>query len=139
MSFRACIRNIKLGRHEYKIHNSKAKLNFLSVIALVSEELGAVGSHVEEVAHVEAIVGVEPIGIDDAVGPRLLLYDRQEGSGSYVGNDRSVENPTPVEQTEYRHLASGSTTSLTLVPASEVALVGLDFHPELLAGKNAGD
>jgi hypothetical protein len=63
--------------------------NAIDVIALVGEELGVVDSHVAEVAHLESVVGLERIGIDDTVGLRLLPYDRQEGGGSGVGNDRS--------------------------------------------------
>ncbi len=50
--------------------------NAIDVIALVGEELGVVDSHVAEVAHLESVVGLERIGIDDTVGLRLLPYDR---------------------------------------------------------------
>lgn len=113
--------------------------NAINVVALVSEELGVVDSHVAEVAHVESIVSLERISIDDTVGLNLLLYDRQESSRSGVGNDGSVDLPAPLEQAEDRDLACGSSTSLALATASEVALVGLDFSTELVAGKLAGD
>ena len=113
--------------------------NAINVVALVGEELGMVDSHVAEVAHVEGIVGLERIGIDDTVGLHLLLDNRENRRRAGVGDDGGVDLPAPLEQAEDRDLASGSTTTLALAPASKVALVGLDFPAELVAGKLAGD
>jgi hypothetical protein len=113
--------------------------NAINVISLICEKLGVIDSHVAEIAHVESIVGLERIGIDDTVGLDLLLYDRQESSCSGVWNDGRLDLPAPLEQAEDRNLACGSSTSLALATASEVALVRLDFSTELVAGKLAGD
>ncbi len=67
--------------------------NPINVISLICEKLGVIDSHVAEIAHVESIVGLERIGIDDTVGLDLLLYDRQESSCSGVWNDGRVDLP----------------------------------------------
>ncbi len=92
--------------------------NPINVISLICEKLGVIDSHVAEIAHVESIVGLERIGIDDTVGLDLLLYDRQESSCSGVWNDGRVDLPAPLEQAEDRNLACGSSTSLALATAS---------------------
>lgn len=113
--------------------------NAINVVSLVGKELGVVDSHVAEVTNVESIVGLERISVDDTVRLDLLPYDRQQGGGSGIGDYGRVDLPAPLEQAEDRNLACSSSTSLALAPASEVALVGLDFSTKLVAGKLAGD
>ena len=112
--------------------------NAINVIAPVGEELGVVDAHVMEVAHVESVVGLERIGVYDTVGLYLLPDYRQQCRGAGVGDDGSEDFSAPLEQAEDRDLASSSSPPLAFASASEVALVGLDFSAELVAGKFAG-
>jgi hypothetical protein len=112
--------------------------NAVNVISLVGEELGVVDAHVMKVAHVKSVVCLECIGIDDTVGLDLLLDDRQQCRSAGVRNNSREDLSAPLEQAEDGDLAGGSPATLAFAPASEVALVGLDFSAELVAGKLAG-
>ena len=52
----------------------------IDVISSVCEELGMVDPHMMKVAHVESIVGLERVGVNNAVGCCFFLDDRHRVS-----------------------------------------------------------
>jgi len=80
-------------------------LDPVDVVALVGEQFGMVDPHVVELRDIEHIVAAEGVGIDHAVGPDLLLDDRDKRVGTGICDDRGIDLALPLEQSEHRHLA----------------------------------
>ena len=57
----------------------------IDVIPSVCEELGMINPHMMKVAHVESIVGLERVGVNNAVGCYFFLDDRQQSLRPCVG------------------------------------------------------
>jgi hypothetical protein len=67
----------------------------IDVISSVCEELGMIDPHMMTVAHVESIVGLERIGVNNAVGCYFFLDDRQQSLRPCVWDNGSENLPAP--------------------------------------------
>ena len=79
----------------------------------------------------QAVVGLPAVGVYRAALEHFALYYRHQSSSAHRSHNCHENLPAPLEQTEYRRLPGGSSTSLaTNSASSEVGFVDLD-----LAGK----
>ena len=65
----------------------------IDVISSVCEELGMVDPHMMKVAHVESIVGLERVDVNNAVGCYFFSDDQQQGLRPFVW-DNAGEIPS---------------------------------------------
>jgi hypothetical protein len=73
-------------------------LDSIDVISSVCEELGMIDPHMMKVAHIESIVGLERIGVNNTVGCYFFLDDRQQSLRPYVWDNGSENLPAPLKQ-----------------------------------------
>jgi hypothetical protein len=99
-------------------------LDSIDVISSVCEELGMIDPHMMTVAHIESIVGLERIGVNNAVGCYFSLDDRQQSLRPCVWDNGSENLPDPFKQAEHGHFSGYSFTSLSFASSSEVT-----FYP----------
>ena len=92
-----------------------------------------------EVGNIECVVGPERVCVDDTVRLHLLLDDRQQGLCPGVRNDRRIDLPTPLQKPENSHFSRSATPTLAFANTAEIALVGLHFTAQPIAGQLAGN
>ena len=109
-------------------------LDPIDVVVSISEELRVVDSHVVKITDIKGIVGLESVGVNDAIGNHFLLDDRQDSLGFGVRDDGRVNLPTPLQEPEDRDLASCPSATLALANASEVAFIRFDLSSQFVAG-----
>jgi hypothetical protein len=110
-------------------------LDSINGSASVGEDLKMVDSHGMKVAHVESIVGLKSVRVNDAVGFHFSLDDRQQSLRPCVGHNGSENLPAPLEQAEYSHFAGCSSASLSFASPPEVTFIRFDFPAQLVTGK----
>jgi hypothetical protein len=93
--------------------------------------------HMMTVAHVESIVGLERIGVNNAVWCYFSLDDRQQSLRPYVWDNGSENLPAPPKQAEHGHFSGCSSTSLSFASSSEVTFIRFGFPTQLVTGKLA--
>ncbi len=109
----------------------------IDVIPSVCEELGMINPHMMKVAHVESIVGLERVGVNNAVGCYFFLDDRQQSLRPCVWDNGSENLPAPLKQAEHGHFPGCSSTSLSFASSSELTFIRFDFPAQLVTGKLA--
>lgn len=105
-------------------------LDPVDVVAGACEELGMVDPVVLERAHVQRVISLLAVRIDDAVGHNLALNDWHQRAALGVGDHTGVNLSSAPKQAKNRDFPCRSTSSFTFAPAAEVALVHLDLSAE---------
>ena len=111
----------------------------VDMILGVGEQFGMVDPTVMKFGHVKGIVGIECVGVDDAIGLDLLLDDRQQGLGSGVRDDRRVDLAAPLQKPENSDFPGCTPAALALPDPAKVAFVGLDLAGQFEGRLFAGD
>ena len=116
-------------------------LNAVDVVALVrGERLRVIDPHMVVALDMEAVVALEGVAVDDAVGDDSLLDDGDQGLRSGVGNHLGIDLPSALQDAENGNLACSTPATLSFAPATEVTLIHFDFSVEgplpLLVGGN---
>ena len=104
-------------------------LDLINVIASVGEELGMVDSHVMKVAHVESIVGLKRVRVNNVVGSHFFLDDRQQSLRPCVGRNVIENLPAPWRK------PNAATCPGAPLPPHEVTFIRFDFPAQLVTGK----
>jgi hypothetical protein len=66
-------------------------LDAIDVVFLIGEEFGVVDAGVPEAGHVEHVVGVEGVRVDDRVGHHLGVEDGLERDALRVGDNLGID------------------------------------------------
>ena len=81
---------------------------------------------------IERVVGVERVGVDDAVRLDLFLDDREQSLCSSVRDGRRIDLPATLQQPEKSDFPGGTSTALALPDSAEIVLVRLDLARQLI-------
>jgi len=116
-----------LGPAPEALHPVDADLSGGEILAVVHLQVPVAAEH-------QAIVAVEPIGVNDASPADLLDGEAQQGLRPDIRDDVDLDDALPLQDPEDGNLAGSTAPSFPLPSASEVGLIQLD----LTAQENIG-
>lgn len=89
------------------------------------EQPGVVDPHVMELRHIEHVIALEAVGIDDAVRLYLLADDRNKRVRTGVWHDDNIDLVGSLEQPEHRNFTSRAAPAIAFAMTAEIAFVNL--------------
>lgn len=116
-------------------------LNAVDVVAFRGGEgLRVIDANMVISFDMEAVVTLERVTVDDAVGNHTFLDDGQQCLGLGVLNDLCVDLSSALQEAKHRHFPRSPATAFAFAPPAEVTLIDLHLTVErrlpLLMGGN---
>lgn len=75
------------------------------VTAFRENSLAGLDRRMVPLGDIDHVFGVRVTRVDDAVGARTILHDREEGLDGCIGNDRCIDSAASHEQSKDKHLS----------------------------------
>ena len=104
------------------------------MVLAVCKFLEMVDAVMDETAHVQLVVTIQTIGINNTVRHDLLFDNRHQSIGFGIIYDNGIDPSVAFQNAKDNHFSCSTATTSAFTPSAEIAFVQLDGPLENLIG-----